>query len=76
MEYHIDIPVPGLGGRIAGLQGFRPRQSSTALHVSQERISERNVKQIVDISVFGGGLQDFSPRTESTLFFALSSWYS
>ena len=31
MEQNVDIPVPGRGGRIAGLQGFLPRQSSTAL---------------------------------------------
>ena len=39
MEQNVDIPVPGRGGRIAGLQGFLPRQSSTAQLASQERIS-------------------------------------
>ena len=37
------------------VEGFLPGQSSTALHVSQERISERIVEQIVDSPV-GGGL--------------------
>ena len=57
---HVDIPVSDGGGRLAGLQGFLPRQSSTALHGSQERISERIVEQRVDFPV-GGGLQDFLP---------------
>ena len=73
MEQNVDIPVPGRGGRIAGLQGFLPRQSSTTLHVSQERISGRIVEQIVNFPVSGGGLQDFSPKTEFILFFAPSS---
>ena len=30
MEQNVDIPVPGRGGRISGLQGFLPGQSSTA----------------------------------------------
>ena len=51
MEQNVDIPVPGRGGRIAGLQGFLPRQSSTAPQLSPERISERIVQQIVDIPV-------------------------
>ena len=59
MEQHVDIPVPGRGGRISGLQGFPPGQCPTALHVSQERISERIVEQFVDFTVSGGGLQDF-----------------
>ena len=45
---------------------FPPEQSSTTLHVSQERISERIVEQIVDFSVFGGGLQDFRPGQSSS----------
>ena len=65
MEQHVDIPVPGRGGRIAGLQGFLPGQSSTALHGSQERISERTVEQNVDFPV-GGGLQDFLPGQSSS----------
>ena len=44
MEQHVDIPVPGRGGRNAGLQGFLPEQSSTATHSSEERISERSVE--------------------------------
>ena len=64
MEQNVDIPVPGRGGRISGLQGFLPGQSSTALHSSGERISERIVEQIVDIP--GGGLQDFRPGQSSS----------
>ena len=30
IEQHIDIPVPGRGGRISGLQGFPPIVSSSA----------------------------------------------
>ena len=37
MEQNVDIPVPGRGGRIAGLQGFLSRQSSTAPQLSPER---------------------------------------
>ena len=48
MEQNVDIPVPGRGGRISGLQGFRPGQGSTALPSSEERISGRIVEQIVD----------------------------
>ena len=73
MEQHVDIPVPGRGGRNAGLQGFLPEQSSTALHVSQERISERIVEQIVDFPRFWWTPSRFSPRTEFILFFARSS---
>ena len=62
-EQNVDFPVPGRGGRISGLQGCLPRQSSTALHVSPERISEQIVEQIVDIS--DGGLQDFCPGQSS-----------
>ena len=64
MEQNVDIPVPGRGGRISGLQGFPPGQSSTVLHSSVERISERIVEQIVDIP--GGGLQDFRPGQSSS----------
>ena len=45
MERAVDIPVPGRGGRISGLQGFLPGQGSTALLSSEERISERTVEQ-------------------------------
>ena len=31
LEQNVDIPVPGRGGRFAGLQSFLPGQSSTAL---------------------------------------------
>ena len=33
MEQNVNIPVPGRGGRIAGLQGFSSGQSSTAPHL-------------------------------------------
>ena len=75
----VDIPVPGRGGRNVGLQGFPPRQSSTAHLASHERSSERIVEQIVEIPVsrgFGGGLQDFRPGqgpTASSDFLASSS---
>ena len=36
VEQHVDIPVPGGGGRLAGLQGSLPGQSSTALTVEQQ----------------------------------------
>ena len=55
MEHNVDIPVPGGGGRLAGLQGFLPRQSSTAA----------DVEQIVDIPA-RRGLQDFLPGQSST----------
>ena len=35
VEHHVDIPVPGGGGRLAGLQGFLPGQSATAPTVEQ-----------------------------------------
>ena len=49
VEQHVDIPVPVGGGLLAGLQGFLPRQSSTA----------STVVQIVDIP--GGSLQGSRP---------------
>ena len=60
-----DLPAPRSGVR--RLQGFLPEQSSTATSSSSssssslERISERNVEQIVDSRGFGEGLQDFCP---------------
>ena len=65
VEQLVDIPVPGGGGGISGAQGFLPRQSSTALHGSLERISERIVAQNVGFPV-GGGLQDFLPGQTSS----------
>ena len=65
MEQNVGIPVPGGGGRSAGLQGFLPGQSSTSLHGPQERISERNVEQIA-VSRVGEGLQDFLPGQSSS----------
>ena len=53
------IPVLGGGGRLAGLQGFLPAQSSAAPQFSEKRFSERIVEQIVDIPAPGGGLQGF-----------------
>ena len=47
VEQHVDIPVPDGGGSFSGLQGFLPRQRSTA-SLSRKRISERTVEQIVD----------------------------
>ena len=61
VEQNVVIPVPDRGGRNVGLQGFPPRQSSTAQLASQERSSERIVEEIVDSRVLGGGLQDFHP---------------
>ena len=60
MEQHVDIPVPGHGGRLAGLQGFLPRQSSTA----------PTVAQIVDNPASGGGLQGFRPGQRSSASFS------
>ena len=48
MEQTVDIPVPQGGGRIADPQGFLPGQSSTALHGSQERISERIGERLLE----------------------------
>ena len=66
MAQKVDIPVPGRGGRNAGLQGFPREQSSTALHVSQERISERFVEQIADLPVSGGAPQGYRPGQSSS----------
>ena len=61
LEQIVAIPVPGGGGRLAGLQGFLPGQSSTA---PQERISGRIMGQFVHIP--GGGLQRFRPGQSSS----------
>ena len=66
MEQNVDIPAPGRGGRISGLQGFLPDQSSTAWLDAQERSSERIVEQIVDSRAVGGGLQEFRPGQGSS----------
>ena len=66
VEQNVDTPVPDRGGRNVGLQGFPPRQSSTAQLASQERSSERIVEQIVDSRVVGGGLRDFRPGQSSS----------
>ena len=60
-----DLSAPRSG--VPRLQGFLPEQSSTATSSSSlERISERNVEQIVDSRRFGGGLQDFRPGQSSS----------
>ena len=46
VDQNVDIPVPR--GGVRGLQGFPPGQASTTSSLSLERISERNVEQIVD----------------------------
>ena len=74
MEQNVDIPVPGRGGRISGLQGFLPGQNSTARRSSQKRISERIVEQIVDFC--GWRPSRFSPRTEFICIIFISSWFS
>ena len=66
VEQLVDIPVPGGGGGISGAQGFLPRQSSTALHGSLERISERIAEQNVDPVSRG------SPGSSSLLTLQLS----
>ena len=63
VEQNVNIPVPGRGGQQVGLQGFLPRQRSTAVHASLERSSERIVEQIVDSRVLGGG---FSASSSSS----------
>ena len=66
VEQNVDIPAPGRGGRISGLQGFLPEQSSTAWLAAQDRSSERIVEQIVDSRAVGGGLQEFRPGQASS----------
>ena len=56
VEQHVDIPVPRGRGRLAGLQGSSPGQSSTA----------PTVEQIIDIP--GGGLQGFRPGSPASSF--------
>ena len=55
VEQHVDIPVPGGGGRLAGVQSSPPEQSPTTPSA-----------QIVDIPVSGGGLQGFRPGQGSS----------
>ena len=64
VEQHVDIPVPGGGGPSSGLQGFLPRQRSTA-SPSRKRISERIVEQIVD-TVSRGSLPGSLPGQSSS----------
>ena len=64
VEQNVNIPVPGRGGQKVGLQGFLPRQRSTAVHASLERSSERIVEQIVDSRVLGGGFSASSSSRE------------
>ena len=65
-EQHVDIPVPGLGGRYPGLQGLLSGQSSTASQVALERLSERIAEQIVDFPVSRGDLPVFRPAQGSS----------
>ena len=51
LKQKVNIPVPGGGGRLAGLQGFLPGQSSTV----------PSVEQNADIPVPGGGQQGLRP---------------
>ena len=75
MEQNVAIPVRGRGGRNVDLQGFPPRQSSTAPCFPLERISEQIVKQIVDIPVSVGGLQDFRPgQSSSSVAHSPAAW--
>ena len=64
VEQHVDIPVPGGGGPSSGLQGFLPRQRSTA-SPSRKRISERIVEQFVD-PVSRGSLPGSLPGQSSS----------
>ena len=59
VEQNVAIPVLGGGGRLAGLQGFLPAQSSAAPQFSEKRFSERIVEQIAHIS--GGDLRVSRP---------------
>ena len=59
-EQIVSTPVPRGGG-----QGFLPEQSSTATSSYLERISERTVEQIVDISPSGVGLGQGSSSSSS-----------
>ena len=84
MEQHVDIPVPGGGGRNAGLQGFPPEQSSTASGAEQifdfssggglqgflPRQGSRSVNKIGDVPASGAGLQDFLPGQGPTAPFS------
>ena len=60
-------------GQQVGLQGFLPRQRSTAVHASLERSSERIVEQIVDSRVLGGG---FSASSTSSREHAGEGFFS
>ena len=69
MEQTVDIAVPQGGGRLAGPQGFLPGQSSTALHGSQERISERIRERLLEqmlACIPDEGPQGFLPGQSSS----------
>ena len=65
-KQHVDIPVPRRGGRISGLRGVFPGQSSTAQLASQDRTSERFAEQIVGFPVSRGRPPDFRPGQVSS----------
>ena len=68
-EQIVGIPAPR--GRV---QGFLPEQSSTATTSSLERISERTVEQIVDISP-GGGLGQGSASAAGAADEDFTGWF-
>ena len=75
VEQHVDIPVPGGGGRNVRLQGFLPEQSSTFSFSSSERISERIMEQIVDIPVARGDPQGFRlGQSSSSVAHSPAAW--
>ena len=62
VEQNVDFPV-----QCARSSRFSPRTGfNNVASLSLERISERNVEQIVDSPLFGGGLQDFRSGQGST----------
>ena len=56
MEQNVGIPVPGHGGRFAGLQGFSPLN----------RVQQRHRRRSFTFPFRGGGLQGFRPGQGSS----------